>query len=147
MPLHQHEAEHENAFGMCSRIPWIMTFIYCNVAIFIFVRNHNKKVRDLRVSPAFIQKRNRKLSLMVSIVVGTHLLSWVAGTVSITVMGSLFFGRFLRLLHHLGKASNFFVYGLLDKEFRKQLKKLFPRTLTINLVAMKKSATQRKFIF
>ena len=108
-------------------VPCIFAMIYCNVSILVFARRHNKIAKGLGISDTAVQNRNRKMTRMVSIIVLTFLLCWMTGMAAIITKGtvSLIVGRTLRLLHNLNHVCNFFVYGIMDKKFRIQVKKLF----------------------
>ena len=107
--------------------PGIFIVFYCNIAMWRFVRRHNHEAKRLGVTKAVLQQRNWRVTRMISIIVVSFALCWVTSVIIMMTIKTLTVERLLRLIFNINFASNFFVYALMDQEFRKNVERLLPR--------------------
>ena len=104
---------------------------YCNVKTWYVVKQHNKAMMISEVITQEVsRKRKLKLNKITSIIVVTFTISYGLGLILFAIGKGLkwnlspFWARLMYVVYATNFANNVFVYGVLDKDYRKEVKRV-----------------------
>ena len=103
------------------------------IKIYRFVKSQNRQIRDhietTDLNERVLKKRDLKLTKMLFIIFSTLLFCTIPFTIIANLRErlhiSVLWQRIALLVVQTNHANNFFIYGLMDQEFRTQVKSLF----------------------
>ena len=105
----------------------IIIMVYCNVKTWCTVRQHNMAMSDREVITAEVSReRNIKMNRITSIIVVTFIISYGLGLILAALGRQLpaFWARMFYVVYVSNFANNVFIYGALDKDYRKDVKRI-----------------------
>ena len=119
-----------NKIGMIMVILSMGTIAYCNVRIWIHVRNHNKRISNQRViSKDVLRARNIKLAKIICAIFLSYIIVFIIPMIIITLTATKESAYVLcqigLILFTATYANNFFIFVVADKRFRLEIKKTF----------------------
>ena len=120
-------------------IPAYGLIIFCYVKIYRKVREHTRRVEDsLRSTNTQKERRVGKIVLMVLTLFGVSYIPLVITFVIMQMMLGYavptFWTRLTYIIYYTSHANNIFVYCIMDREYRSELKRLFRFRQRVNSV-------------
>ena len=110
----------------------LLYMIFMNSRIWLFIRRYNRRIRDTKViNKLLCNGRNKKITVIVSVIFISHIICYLPLMVTsiLKSAGFLIERTFWRPLayffYDVNHVNNVFIYGIMDKVYRTNVKRLF----------------------
>ena len=115
--------------GSLSLICSLLMF-YLNARICITIRKHNKRIRDQDViEDAVFVERNRKITQITLVIFVCYIICYtpivIHSLLSLKKNLTQFSYSFVYLFYNINYVNNVFIYGAMDKVYRRNVKRIF----------------------
>ena len=127
----------------------IFSLCYFNTRIYLRVKRHNRSVRDknLIIHFEYIEK-NKKVAKIVLVMFISYVICYLPVIIrgiflSAKVHAGPLWSPLAFLFYNINYINNFFIYGVMDKTYRRKLKKLLCKNLVQHGATPFETSTQR----